>query len=153
MRDLIRPARPDEASSLSALALRSKAHWGYDEAFLEACREELTIRAEDLAPRRVTVLERDGALGGFYGLENAGPDGELWWLFVDPPAIGTGAGRLLFEHAVATARDLGWRTMRIESDPGAEAFYRAMGARRTGETPSQSIPGRSLPLLEFDLSR
>jgi hypothetical protein len=39
----IRPARPDEAGAISALALRSKGHWGYDAAFLAACRENLTI--------------------------------------------------------------------------------------------------------------
>ena len=39
----VRAARPAEAEAISALALRSKAHWGYDPAFLEACREDLTI--------------------------------------------------------------------------------------------------------------
>jgi hypothetical protein len=34
----IRPARPDEATDLSALAMRSKAYWGYDDDFLRACR-------------------------------------------------------------------------------------------------------------------
>jgi hypothetical protein len=28
---VIRDARPDEAALLSDLAMRSKAHWGYDE--------------------------------------------------------------------------------------------------------------------------
>jgi hypothetical protein len=40
----IRKARPDEAGELTELALRSKAHWGYDEAFMASCREELTVR-------------------------------------------------------------------------------------------------------------
>ena len=40
----IRPARPEEAGAISALALRSKGHWGYDPAFLEACREDLGTR-------------------------------------------------------------------------------------------------------------
>ncbi len=39
----------------------------------------------------------------------------------------------------------------IQSDPHAEGFYLRLGARRTGEAPSQSIPGRLLPMLEFDL--
>ena len=32
---MLRPARPGEAAALSDLALRSKAHWGYDQAFLD----------------------------------------------------------------------------------------------------------------------
>jgi len=42
----IRPARREECGLLTELALRSKAVWGYDAAFMEACREELTIRRE-----------------------------------------------------------------------------------------------------------
>ena len=30
---IIRAARPDEAALLSELALRAKAHWGYDAIF------------------------------------------------------------------------------------------------------------------------
>ena len=40
----IRTPRPDELSSLSDLCFRSKAVWGYDAAFMEACRGELTLR-------------------------------------------------------------------------------------------------------------
>jgi hypothetical protein len=32
--------------------------------------------------------------------------------------------------------------------PNAEGFYRKMGAERVGETPSGSIPGRMLPLMQ-----
>jgi hypothetical protein len=35
----IRHARPGEAGVLSALAVRSKAHWGYDGAFLDSVRQ------------------------------------------------------------------------------------------------------------------
>ncbi|MEU0156252.1 GNAT family N-acetyltransferase [Micromonospora fulviviridis] len=71
-------------------------------------------------------------------------------LFVDPPAIGTGAGRLLFEHAVATALAAGARTLWIEADPGAEPFYRHVGAVRAGTAVSPST-GRELPRLRYDL--
>ena len=35
----------DEADCLTALCMRSKAHWGYDAAFMHACREELRMTA------------------------------------------------------------------------------------------------------------
>ena len=44
----IRAARVGEAGFLSELALRSKAHWGYDAAFIEACRDELSVDADRL---------------------------------------------------------------------------------------------------------
>ncbi|MGE3073204.1 MAG: GNAT family N-acetyltransferase [Dehalococcoidia bacterium] len=151
--EVIRPARAVEVGLLSDLALRSKGYWGYDADFLEACREELTVAPGDIEPRRVTVFERDGTVLGFYGLDGEAPDGELWWLFVDPSAIGTGAGKALWTHARRTALRLKWERMRTEADPGAEAFYLAMGARRIGEVSSQSIPGRVLPLLEYELGK
>lgn len=44
----VRSATEDECEALSRLAIRSKSHWGYDDAFLEACRAELTVVPEDL---------------------------------------------------------------------------------------------------------
>ena len=50
-------------------------------------------------------------------------------MFVDPSAIGGGAGRTLFEKAVRVARRLGYRRMAILADPNAAPFYQRMGAR------------------------
>lgn len=147
----LRPARADEASRISALALRSKGHWGYDEEFLEACRAELTWTADDLASGDVVVAERDGAVVGFFALTGDGDRGELEAVFVDPPSIGTGVGGVLMRAALQAARDRGYRTVGIDADPGAEAFYVRYGARRVAEVPSGSIPGRLLPRLEIAL--
>jgi GNAT superfamily N-acetyltransferase len=147
----LRPAHPAEASVLSELALRSKAHWGYDKEFLDACRAELTVTADDIATGRVVVAAANGRLVGFYTVDGAPPDGELGNLWVEPGAIGVGLGRRLWKHAVNTARAAGFTTLRIESDPHAEGFYLAMGATRVGESPSASVPGRALPLLRFRL--
>ena len=51
----IRPARAEEATTLSALALRAKAHWGYDEAFVAAYRDALTVRPGDIADHTIRV--------------------------------------------------------------------------------------------------
>jgi GNAT superfamily N-acetyltransferase len=139
----IRPAEPEEAGVLSALALRSKGHWGYDRAFLDACRTELTFRPEHLR----AVAESAGEILGFYSLDGEPPSGELGNLWVEPDSIGSGVGRRLWYHAMHTARMAGFTSLRIEADPFAEGFYLAMGAERVGETPSGSIPGRVLPLL------
>jgi GNAT superfamily N-acetyltransferase len=151
MSPVVRAARPDEAAALSDLALRSKAHWGYDEAFLRVVRAELTYRPGEIAARRTAVAERHGVLLGFCTVDGEPPEGELGNLFVDPPAIGTGVGRLLWQHAVRAAAAAGFAALLIESDPQAEGFYAAMGAERVGAVPSGSIPGRSLPLLRYRL--
>jgi GNAT superfamily N-acetyltransferase len=148
----LRRATPDEAAGLTALALRSKAYWGYDEAFIEACRAELTVSATDVDGLRITVEESEGRVVGFYGLAGEPPEADLALMFVDPRSIGQGVGRRLWEHAVTTAGALGFESITIESDPGAEPFYRRMGAVTVGSAPSRSIPGRSLPLLRLQIS-
>jgi GNAT superfamily N-acetyltransferase len=148
----IRPARPDESSAISALAFRSKAHWGYDAAFLERCREDLSISAKEIATSIVVVHVGPAGIDGFYRLTTL--DDRLACLdslFVDPAAIGAGVGRRLWEHAVSTARALGFLAMEFQSDPHAEGFYLAMGATRIGDSESTVTPGRLLPLMRFIL--
>ncbi len=145
----IRPARPSEAEALSELALRSKGHWGYEPAFLEACRAELTLSPEFIQTTEVHVLEVGERLVGFYSLADREGDLELGHFFVDPPAIGGGAGKRLWRHAVDRARNLGAKGLVIESDPYAEGFYRKLGARRTGESPSPVAADRMLPMLRL----
>ena len=139
-----------DAAALSELAFRSKAHWGYDAAFMETCRGYLTLSAEELDTWPAYIVEIDGRPAGFYVLIVPG-DGaaELDDLFVDPTAIGQGVGRRLWEHAVATARAHGCREIGFESDPHAEGFYLAMGAERIGEIASTAAPGRMLPLMRY----
>lgn len=141
---LIRPARPGEAKLLTELALRSKAYWGYDAKFLASCRGELTLADAELAGRRTSVAERDGGVVGFTTLEGEPPQGVLGMMFVEPDLVGEGIGRLLFTHAVETARTLGFTRFTIDADPNAEPFYEAMGGVPVSRVPSGSIPGRTL---------
>ena len=47
---------------MSDLALRSKAHWGYDASFLAACRVELSLRPTDVERTPDSVLLPSQAL-------------------------------------------------------------------------------------------
>jgi GNAT superfamily N-acetyltransferase len=147
----LRPARPPEADLLSELALRSKGYWDYDQVFLDSCRAELTIRPGEVPGRCIVVAEAAGQILGFYSVDGHPPVGELGNMWVEPEWIGTGVGRRLWQHAMTTAQKAGFIALRIGSDPGAEGFYRAMGAQRIGTTPSASIPGRMLPLLQIQV--
>jgi GNAT superfamily N-acetyltransferase len=151
MTTTIRPARPAEAALLSALALRAKAHWGYDAAFLEACRDDLTVTAATIATDTIRVATDNDEPRGFYGLRVAGESAELIDLWVEPTAIGTGLGRALWTDAVAAARATGARELLIQSDPHAEGFYRRMGATQIGTKTSTVFPDRELPLLRLAL--
>src|SRR5512132_2276111 len=93
---VIRSAAASEAPTLTALAYRSKAYWGYDAAFMEACRDDLTTSADDIHTGLVHVLEEAGRIVGFYKLRmRQAEDAELVDLFVEPNAIGRGYGKRL----------------------------------------------------------
>ncbi|WP_461144724.1 GNAT family N-acetyltransferase [Salinifilum aidingensis] len=146
---VLRPAAAAEAGVLTELALRSKSYWGYDRTFLEACRDELTLHPAELEARRVIVADSGGRPMGFYSLEGQTPEGELGYSFVEPSAIGHGIGGQLWNHMCDTARRLGFRQVRIASDPDATSFYQSRGADLVGAVASGSIPGRELPLLRY----
>ncbi len=146
----VRSAWTGEAHILTALCVRSKAHWGYDDAFMRACQGSLVVTEADIALGRVLVAIGDRRIAGVARVE---PDGELGLLFVDPAAMGRGAGRMLFAAAADLARSRGARAMPILADPNAAPFYARMGARLVSQAPSDAIPGRTLPLYEYDLTQ
>ena len=149
----IRRAHPDEADALSALAGRSKAHWGYDAVFLEQIRDAMTLHPDEIGRHEVWVLESaSGAPIGYHRVILGDP-AELEDLWVDPSAIGFGAGRRLFEHALEIAGRGGASALEIDADPNALGFYERMGAVRIGDTPSTLIPGRSLPRMRIEVGR
>jgi GNAT superfamily N-acetyltransferase len=113
----------------------------------------LTLRPGELHSTHIQVAERDCSVVGLAQVKVTGTGADLLKLFVEPALLGSGVGRLLFEWATATARDLGAVRMTIEADPGAAAFYERMGARYVGLAPSQSIPGRMLPRMQMELEK
>jgi ribosomal protein S18 acetylase RimI-like enzyme len=148
----IRPAEPAEAAALTSLALRSKAAWGYDAAFMAACRDELTVKADSMRCDPTYLVEVDGQDLGFYQLRVQGTLADVFMIFVAPEALRAGLGRRLWAHLESTARAAGALRLEVDSDPHAEGFYRAMGMHRVGEVPSGSIPGRLLPHLAKELA-
>lgn len=145
---MLRPAQAHEAEILTDLALTSKAHWGYDDAFMDMCRMELRVSPEVIEKWIVVVAQVGGEIAGFYSLETDGEDGaEVHFLFVRPDFIGQGIGRLLFEDMCRQATGAGIRAIFLDSDPFALGFYERMGCVVIGEAPSGSIPGRMLPRM------
>lgn len=148
---MIRTPTIEELAGLSELCLRSKAVWGYDKAFLEACRSELSFDERDLQVTPIAVVVRDGKLIGVVQVKVTGDQADLLKLFVEPSALGCGIGGALLAWATNIARSNGAARLIIESDPNAAPFYRRMGAHDVGHAPSGSIPGRMLPKLAIKL--
>lgn len=148
---ILRPPISSECESLTALCLSSKAYWGYDSAFMEACKDELTLTDTILQTSELIVAEVDGVILGLAQLDVSPPVGVLEKLFVDGGAIGKGVGKHLFLWAVARASELGINQFTLDGDPNAVPFYLHMGAIQIGSSPSGSIPGRLLPKFQYDV--
>ncbi|MCF2949162.1 GNAT family N-acetyltransferase [Paraglaciecola aquimarina] len=147
----IQQAGLDDAPILSDLALKSKAHWGYNQIFLDNCKAELTYTAEQLNSKQwcfkvVKNLEQE--VVGFYAIHYvSNQQAELNALFIEPKFIGQGIGKILLSDVIQQTKKLQLSELIIHSDPYAEDFYLSQGAIKIGETESGSIPDRFLPLL------
>ena len=147
----LRDAKLEELADLSSLCLRSKAYWGYDDDFMAACVDELTITPDDLASDPIIVLEDERGMAGLAQVTFDETGCYLEKLFVDTDRMGLGYGKALYAWALTVARGMGAPEMVIEADPDAVAFYEKMGSVRAGNAPSGSVAGRTLPRLVHPL--
>ncbi len=149
----IRPARIDEVELLTELTWRAVAYWGYDAEFMAGAREAVRVKPEYLDQGTGFVLDEAAGITGFYILQQDPPEIDMQYLMVEPHLIGTGRGKRLWGHAVATAREHGATVLTITSDPNAEPFYRAMGAVTVGlkGDPPPHKPEWQLRLMRFTL--
>lgn len=147
----LRCPRADEVAMLTELCLRSKAVWGYNRDFMDACRDELTITPSTLRSSHLKVAEGAGIVIGVAQVTVKGDVAELDKLFIEPTSLRSGAGRALFNWAKDLARATGAATMVVDSDPSASEFYRRMGAVDDGVANSGSIAGRHIPRLKLQL--
>lgn len=147
----VRPARAADCAALSDLCFRSKASNGYDAAFMEACRDDLAVSSKILSDGAFFCAVQGARIVGCAGLEwDDQPDGvaEVTRFFIDPDEKRRGIGRLLWDQLLTEARGRGVTRLTLAADPFAVPFYRAIGFEVTGETPSESIPGRMLPVMQ-----
>lgn len=148
---VIRAATERDAPRLREIAVEAKAHWGYDRGQVEEWALGGDFDADSLRKREVYVAaEADGAPVGWASLI---PRGEVGWLedlWIDPPWIGRGVGRLLFEHVAGRAREFGARRLEWEAEPNAHGFYERMGARYVRDSEVTEW-GRVLDVLGVEL--
>lgn len=146
----IRAAIPEEAADLSQLALRSKAMWGYNDAFMIKCIKTLQIDPDEIANNETMVLTRSDNVIGFYLLSSLTTiNAELEYIYVEPDFTRLGFGGMLFEHARDTAKLQGFSSLFLQSDPNAVGFFDKMGAQTIGRQSSWNLPGYENVLMEL----
>ncbi|HRW47382.1 MAG: GNAT family N-acetyltransferase [Caldilineaceae bacterium] len=151
--EIVRATR-ENAVRLTQIAHSAKSFWGYPSRWIELWRDQLTISVAYVERNEVyAAVDEDAVILGFYALSGSGERLSLDHMWVQPSSFGAGVGRILFDHAVDRAREMGAAVLEIESDPHAEGFYQRMGAETIGEV-TYELDGqpRSLPLLLVTLT-
>ena len=102
-------AKPDDAVTLTEIALAAKRHWGYPIKWLESWYDVLTVLPEFIVSHETYAAIDEGRTVGFHALGRKGERMDLLHLWVLPDAMGRGVGRSLFIHALE-------RTSHVERD-------------------------------------
>jgi GNAT superfamily N-acetyltransferase len=147
---VIRPAVPEEASSLRALARASKAYWGYSQAYMQEWDYDAEIASSFVSAHDVFLAEARGRLAGFYALSRERPVSHLKHLWIEPEFIRRGVGTALLGHAIGQASSGEGSIMVVHADPNAVGFYERMGARRVGGIPEPRLD-QVFPVLELQV--
>lgn len=140
-----RPARPDDAASVAALA----AEWGYP-ASTDACAERLAALCASPVHGVFVAPSPDGGLDGWLVIEarttlGSGAFAEIAGLVVAGRARRGGVGRRLVAAAERWAAERGLRKLVVHSNTAREEshpFYLALGYSRAK---SQHVYTRTLP--------
>ncbi len=145
----LRRAQPHEAGDLEELQTRSASHWDYPDGYFDWAGDARAIPESYVRDNPVHVLVDGDRLLGFYGFIHD-DDLLLDKMFLDVDQIGRGLGRVLWRHAVQTARDLGVSEFVIGADPNAAPFYEAMGATWYAAQPTEE-PTWTVQMYRFTL--
>ncbi len=115
---------------------------------MAACMDELTV-TESLMQEGEYWVALTGAIVGCICLNvnQATSIGEISALYIDPNYQRLGIGRQLWQKILRRAQAQGLKKLFLDADPNAVSFYQAMGFTITGQVPSGSIPGRTLPRM------
>jgi GNAT superfamily N-acetyltransferase len=145
-------AQPEDAKTLTGIAMAAKRHWGYPENWMMKWQEILTVPPACISANTVYKAVRDGVIIGFYVMINTHEQLELKHMWVHPDEMGNGVGKQLMMHVIRQAAKTDHLNMEIESDPNAEGFFKKMGARSVGAR-IYKLEGaqRVLPLLYLNV--
>jgi len=148
----IRRVKPEEADTLSQIAIAAKRHWNYPEHWMQLWIPQLTFGPAYFQEHESWAAELNGEVVAFYTLQERESNAWLENIWVLPKYIGQGFGKELFLHVLSHSRELGYTTLKLEAEPNAVGFYEKMGMRQIGEH-QYELEGRPriLPLMEIGL--
>jgi len=149
----IRRAKVDEYETLTDIAIKSEAYWGYDSDYMDKFKSIYNVSEEFIRSNPTVLIEEDNSIIGFYGLICKDNETSLEYFFIEPKYIGKGYGKLLWNYLVNDCKNLGIKDFDIVTSPQAKEFYVKMGAIPCGEVESLLKKGRIIPQLIYRVEK
>ena len=152
-------AKPVDLKMINELMRSSKAHWGYDPAFMQKFMSLFQMTASYLDKNITKLLydkqssiKAEQGLIGFFSLSfDSNNELELDNFFISPDYIGHGFGKILWQYVLIEVRHLKKSEFILWSDPGAEGFYEKMGCQKIGTKPSPMMPNRHPVIFKYSI--
>jgi len=148
----VRRACPSEALTLTSVAVRAEAYWGFDEGYMNSFREQYSVSSEFIEANHVFVATDGDAILGFFALIQEASTACLEFMYIDPECFGRGIGRKLWNYMIEYCRVHRWEAVQFVCGPEPKAFYLKMGATIMGEEASKVVPGRRILKLKILIS-
>jgi N-acetylglutamate synthase-like GNAT family acetyltransferase len=140
-----------DSKSLTELAIRSEAYWGYDDSFMDIFKSIYKVSEESIINNPTYIMEEEEEIIGFYGILIEESQRSLEYFFIEPEFIGKGYGKLLWQHVIKSCDTLNIKEFIIVTSPQAQAFYTKLGAKLQGEVESLVAKGRMIPQLIYSM--
>ena len=165
---IVRTAGPDDAPRIAEVNVRSwKAAYAgivpdaiLDGMDIDRYRETWLRRIADLGQRSLFVAVLDGRIEGYVlsgpARDHDLPDlaGEVYAIYVDPPAQRRGLGRVLLDAGEGELRGAGFEPLVLwvlTANAQGRGFYQACGWRPDGETRQIDFDGTPVAELRYAL--
>jgi GNAT superfamily N-acetyltransferase len=154
----IETAATPEAFATARGLIQEYADWlGVDLCFQNYDEELANLESVYGPPAgRLYLAMNGGEAAGCIGLRalDAPGEGEIKRLYVRPAGRGMGLGKLLVEHAIGAARQIGYGVLRFDTWPSrmpeAQAMYRRLGCVETPPYYHNPVPGIVFMRLDLD---
>lgn len=126
---IFEPATIDDVEELSAVAIRSKRHWGYSKEAMELWNQNLTITEDFIQTHTVIKATLEDEIVGFFALEEIKPTTRIAQYWIDTPYMRKGYGSVMYDYLRNYLKSKNVEKVTLVMDPNGLAFFERKGAK------------------------
>ena len=126
---IFEPATIDDVEELSAVAIRSKRHWGYSKEAMELWNQNLTITEDFVQTHTVIKATLEDEIVGFFALEEIKPTTRIAQYWIDTPYMRKGYGSVMYDYLKNYLKSKNVEKVTLVMDPNGLAFFERKGAK------------------------